>query len=269
MKICVLGGSGFVGGVVASGLSQYHQVTTPSSRELDLTDANQVYSYFQNNPVDSIVNCAASTSFDQNQFNIHEFHRNIAIVTNLLLVQNMVGRLIHFGSGAEFDRKTNIFLAKEDELWNKMPTDHYGLSKNITSRIANGVNHWYTLRLFGVFGPTERSTRLLKKVLHGEPFDVMDRLFDYFYVEDLIPVVRYFLEDPTPIYRDVNITYRYLTIERTLGHFVDTFCSIHNVPNPVRIIGKDLDNCYTGSGIKLDNLKLPLKGLIQGLTEYK
>lgn len=269
MKVCVLGGSGFVGGVVARGLGQHYTVITPTSRDLDLTDAHQVHSYFENNPVDAIVNCAASTNFDENQFDVHEFNRNVAIVTNLLLVQQMVGRVIHFGSGAEFDRKTNIFLAPEGDLWNKMPTDHYGLSKNITSRIVNGINHWYTLRLFGVFGPTERPTRLLQKVLQGRPFEVVDRLFDYFYVEDLIPVVRYFLEEPVPAYRDVNITYRKVNIEKTLSHFIDAFCNIHQVPNIVKIIGKDLDHCYTGNSNKLNNLQLPLKGLIQGLQEYK
>jgi GDP-L-fucose synthase len=256
-----------VGGVLAHRLSAHYEIITPTSRDLDLTNAHEVDSWFEFNPVDAVINCAASTNFNENQFDVHEFNRNIAIVTNLTLAQQYFGRLINFGSGAEFDRKQNIFLANETQLWTTMPTDHYGLSKNITSRIVNGIQHWYNLRLFGVFGPTERPTRLLKKVIQGDPLDVMDRLFDYFYVEDIVPVVRYYLEETVPTYKDINLTYRH--IEKSLSKFVDTFCEIHSIPNPVTITGKDLNHCYTGDGNKLHSLQLPLKGLIQGLQEYK
>lgn len=269
MKICVLGSTGFVGNILSSRLSADYEIMTPTSQDLDLTDIYQVNSWFKYNPVDAVINCAASTKFDENQFDVHEFSRNIAIVTNLTLAQAQFGRLINFGSGAEFDRKQNIFLCQERRLWDTMPTDHYGLSKNITSRIVNGIQHWYNLRLFGVFGPTERPTRLLKKVIQGDPLDIMDRLFDYFYVEDIVPVVRYFLEEPVPAYKDINLTYRRVNIEKSLSKFVDTFCEMHSIINPATIIGKDLDHCYTGNSDKLHNLQLPLKGLIQGLQEYK
>jgi GDP-L-fucose synthase len=268
MKVCILGASGFIGGVLTKQLAANYQIVTPSSTDLDLTNSGLVYTYFENNPVDAVINCAASTNFNEDRFDVYEFQKNISIGSNLLLIQRMIGRLINFGSGAEFDRKRNIFLASEEELWARMPSDHYGLSKNITSRMVNGINHWYNLRLFGVFGPSEHPNRLLKKILKGDQFDVMDRLFDYFYVEDIVPVVRYFLEEPMPKFRDINLTYRKVNRDKSLGAFIETFCSIHRIMNPARIIGKDLDRCYTGSSNKLNNLGLPLIGLEKGLEDY-
>jgi nucleoside-diphosphate-sugar epimerase len=79
-------------------------------------------------------------------------------------------------------------------LLQRTPVDHYGMSKNIISRRIFESDNCYTLRLFGVFGSNEPKHRLLKRVLSGEAIELEDKYFDYYYIEDILPVVRNYID---------------------------------------------------------------------------
>jgi hypothetical protein len=75
--------------------------------------------------------------------------------------KNRFGKLINFASGAEFDRMSAI-NSNTNDLNNSYPTDYYGMSKNIISRIIQDCLNCYNFRVYGVFGEDEDDTRFIK-----------------------------------------------------------------------------------------------------------
>lgn len=263
-KILVLGSTGFVGGSIAEQLGKRYQVYTPARHELNLTDSQSVAKYFSNNTFDVIINCAGNTESNLFPFNVTAMTENLLIFNNLYAERKNYHKLINIGSGAEFDRCHNIDCVIEEDLFLKTPTDHYGLSKNIVSRLIFNTNNFYTLRLFGVFGQNESKSRLLKKVISGESIKVADRYFDYFYINDLIPILDYYINH-SPKYKDINVVY---PNKIRLSDFLNQFCEMHNLSKDNIKISNTLDLAYTGSANKLTDLQISFLGLSQGLKDY-
>ena len=260
-RICILGSTGFVGGVLASELQSRYQVFTPTRKDLDLTSYHDL-SYFLTNmpPFDVIINCAGSVDTKLTSFNYSVFHNNMSMILNLHRCKDMFGRLINFGSGAEFDRRQAIIEADYFDIDFVRPVDHYGLSKHLAAKLVVGNSHWYHLRLFGVFGPTESEHRLLRRIQRGEPVNIVNRLFSYFYVNDIVPVVEYYINEPIPVCNDINLVYPENVM---LWDFVEKFCEIHGITNPAQL-ENGVGLSYTGASEELSKLNLPLVGLEEG-----
>lgn len=262
-KVLLLGGTGTVGSFLKQTLPDYYSVSAPTRQELNLLDCYAVNNYLRTNNFDVVINCAANTNSSMETFDARAAETNLSMFTGLLLSKNHYGRLINFGSGAEFDRRKDITDVLEDELFLNNPIDHYGMSKNICSRVAYSTENFYTLRLFGVFGPTEPNYRLLKRINTKQPIVLHDKYFDYYYVNDILPVVRYYI-DQQPEFKDINLVYeeKYL-----LSNFVKLYQEIHNLNDNITI-SKTKDFNYTGNGSKLASLNLPLLGITHGLKNY-
>ena len=263
-NILVLGSTGFVGGVVTNLLQDRYSVHAPTRQELNLIDTYSVARYFSNKIFDVVINCAGNLDSNLYSFNTSAATENLLIFNNLYAERKKYRRLINIGSGAEFDRRYDINNASEESIFLKTPTDHYGLSKNIISRLVFNTENFYTLRLFGIFGNTESKSRLLKKVLSGEHIKVTDRYFDYFYINDLIPLLDYYINQ-SPKYKDVNVVY---SDKIRLSDFLNQFCEMHNLSNNNIEISNSLDLSYTGCANKLNDLQFSFLGLLQGLKDY-
>lgn len=262
--ILVLGSAGFVGGYIVQELQNLYNLSTPTRQELDLKDYNSVQNYFSSKTFDVVINCAGNMENKLFPFDVAAATENLLIFNNLYAVRQKYHRLINIGSGAEFDRCANIDCANEEQIFLKTPTDHYGLSKNIVSRMSYNTDNFYTLRLFGLFGKTESKSRLLKKVLAGEHIEINDRYFDYFYIKDLIPILDYFI-NKTPKYKDINVVY---PEKIRLSNFINQFCEIHGLTKSNIRISDTPGLSYTGSSSKLINLPINFSGLLQGLKDY-
>ncbi len=262
--ILILGSTGFVGGVLVECLQKQYCLSVPTRQELNLLDHQSVNNYFSNRTFDAVINCAGNMESNLFPFNVSAATENLLIFNNLYAVRKHYRKLINIGSGAEFDRRHDIDCAVEEDIFFKTPADHYGLSKNIISRMIVNTDNFYTLRLFGVFGKTESKSRLLKKVLSGEHVTVKDRYFDYFYINDLIPVVDYYINH-SPIYKDVNVVY---PNKIRLSEFLNQFCEIHHLSKNNIKISENLDLAYTGDSSKLHDLQISFSGLLQGLKDY-
>ena len=263
-NILVLGSTGFVGSTVANQLQGRYCLYTPSRQELNLVDFQSVTDYFSDKIFDVVINCAGNAESKLFPFNVSTATENLLIFNNLYAQRKNYHKLINIGSGAEFDRRYNIDYVNEEDIFLKTPIDHYGLSKNIVSRLIINTDNFYTLRLFGVFGKTESDTRLLKKVLSGDHIKVTDRYFDYFYINDLIPVIDYYINH-SPKYKDINVVYEN---KIRLSDFLNQFCDLHNLSKTNIEISDTLDLAYTGSANKLNDLQISFSGLLQGLKDY-
>jgi len=112
-----------------------------------------------------------------------------------------VGKMIHFGSGAEYDRVQLPARVREDYFDTRVPRDAYGFSKYICARYIERSDRIVNLRLFGVFGAYEDYTvRFISnaccRALKGLPIVLrQDIVFDYLYIKDLVKITRWFIEN--------------------------------------------------------------------------
>lgn len=264
MRIAILGARGTVGGFLYNSLKGRYNVTGVTRDDVDLRDSLQVFKYFCNNAYDVVFNAAINPVSNLNA-PISVAQDNFTMFTSLYNARNVMGKVIHFGSGAEFDQARPIVNAREEEIYNVMPTDPYGMSKNVTTRFANSTENWHTLRFFGVFHPTELPRRLLPKIKTKQPITINDKYFDYMYLEDLLPVAEMYINE-TPMYKDMNLVY---PTKMLLSDFVKRFCSIHGLSQDHITYGDYSDMSYTGNGDSWQELNLPTLGIDYGLTNYK
>jgi GDP-L-fucose synthase len=227
MKIGVLGAKGFVGSSIVNYLSKKYKVVIPITRDtLDLLDSNKVTLYIQEQKFDVIINAAAVMT-DPN--GIHDARNNLGIFMNFYNNRSCFDKFINLGSGAEFDRTTDINQAREISIFDRLPTDSYGFGQNIKSRLCFYERNFYTLRLFNCFGSGELSTRIFPKFLskqNEDRFEIQnDRYFDYFSIDDLCKVVDSFILNNHTV-KDVNCVY---SNKFKISEVLDTFCAVNNL----------------------------------------
>jgi GDP-L-fucose synthase len=259
-KILLLGASGYVGRY----LNSVFDVTAITRNECNLTDINSVEKLLKIHKPDIVINCAANVNVETAIFKQECFIENMNIFLNLYTLKDNFGKLINFGSGAEFDRSSSIDKALEKDILKIKPKDHYGLSKNIISNICLSTENFYTLRLFGCFHHSESDEKLFKKLSRSkQDIVIADRYFDYIWMEDLYPIVKYFIEE-TPVVKDINLVYKQKFL---LSELVSKFTKIHNLKVNV-LCDKSALN-YTGSSTLIDSLNLQLSNIDTALERYK
>lgn len=256
-KIAVLGASGFIGKF----LSENIDAIPISRKDVNLEDFDEIRTFLKKNKLDIVINCASNTNTKM-EFDLEVYNQNLRLFNNLYILKDEFGKLINFGSGAEFDRRYPINNLKEENVFSCSPFDHYGMSKNIISRIMFPIENFYNLRLFGCFHHSENENRLFKLISSGEPLKLENKYFDYISLDDVLVVVKHYIEGES-LYRDLNLVY---PTKLLLSEIVNEFIKIHNMRN--KVIVKNFGNNYTGNGARLSSLNLDLKGLEQGMIDY-
>ena len=202
-RILVTGVGGLIGSHLYEGLAGAYEVACPGRSELDLLDMEAVRLFIERGQFDQVLHAATwnATAMARRDPSL-AFERNLKMFFNLVRCEGAYGRLIHFGSGAEFSREHWHARLTENELGHHVPKDDYGLSKLIIARHSNCLPWALNLRLFGVFGPREdMRIRFISsnacRGLRGEPLCLrQDRRFDYLHVDDVVAAVAQVLERP-------------------------------------------------------------------------
>ena len=209
-RVLVTGASrrGFIGRNLKEALAGQYELFTPAHAELELLDTEQVARYIDKNRIEAIVHGAVHVP----EFNglDNEYYNDMLMFWNLHRLSGNVEKILYFGSGAEYDKRDHIRMARETEISSVLPVSQYGLAKYTMNHIAQTSGNIYNLRLFGIFGKYELwqikfISNLCCKAVFNLPLSIRsDCMFDFLYVEDLPAIVTWFLEN-TPASHDYNV----------------------------------------------------------------
>lgn len=256
MNIFITGSNGFIGSRLVEYLEKNYnkyQLFTPSSKQLDLYNEQEVDTYILTNKIDIIIHLAnrggGRDTFDMK--NITEY--NLRIFFNILKHKKNVKKIISFGSGAEYSKHKPIVEVCEDDYLLSQPLDEYGLYKSITSKYIEKSDNIVQLRIFGAYGEKEDyrfkfiSNAIVKNLLKLPIVINKNVYFDYIYVDDLVKIIDWFIlnEAQEKIY---NVTTGKKIDLLTLANLVN---ENSDFKSEIKILNNGLNNEYTSSNERL------------------
>lgn len=166
-RILLLGASGMVGKELVKKLAcSSSQLLLPTHTQLDLLKQNEVEKYFEKNPVDTIILCAAESG------NINKMaEKSFQILqNNLLIVQNTIccahkfsiQKLIFISSSCIYPENEERIKTEVDILSGPFPSaqEGYGMSKVVGNMLCESYQRQYgrdyfSLNPVGIFGDPE------------------------------------------------------------------------------------------------------------------
>lgn len=270
--IFITGANGFIGKNLSEQLHNRYALFTPKRKELDLTNSKAVDNYFEKNKIDVVINCAAVGGSRIEEHVSSALSDNLRIFFNLLKNKNRFKKMIHLGSGAEYDKSKPIVKVKETDFGKTIPKDKYGFFKYLCSKYIEKDNNIICLRPFGLFGKYEDYryrfiSNAIVNNLKGLPISINQNVFfDYMYIDDFLKIIDYFINKNTK-YKFYNIgtgkKIDLLTIARMINKVVKS-------KSKIAIKNKGLNNEYTCDNnrlleemkaIKFTNIKIAIKEL--------
>lgn len=264
MKLAILGANGFLGKYLTTALAGQYDIIPVTRSTVNLENYHAVHQWLIANKPDVIINCAISGGGKNvDDINYSDVQRNLKIFFNFYN-SPLKFKYINIGSGAEFDRATNISNATEEQIHDCTPIDSYGFSKNIIARAVLKRDNFYTLRLFGCFDSSEPDIRVFKKFKKDKKITIVDKFFDTISAEDFATIVKYFCEN-SPETKDVNCVYDKKVL---LSELLELFAK-HKVPGGIVARTFGTARNYTGYGARLSSLRIRLLGLEESIKRYE
>lgn len=195
------GPNGITGRLIKEHFEGKYNLLTPNSKELDLTNDDDVKEYFKLHHIDYVIHCATfrPTSVSADHFVNEELESNLRMYFSLASQSAKYQKMIYFGSGAEFDKSKPVINVKEDDFGRNIPKNKYGLSKYIMNINTQKSDNIYNVRLFGTINKYEKFTKnvisnLCVKAVMGMPLKLrQDCRFSFVDTNDVIPVLEYAL----------------------------------------------------------------------------
>ncbi len=248
MKILLTGGTGFIGRNLKEAWEKKHELFAPSRKELDLLDSESVEQCLREGHFDVVVHTANTNHIVHPEFSGKILDYNLRMFSNFQRCSELYKKFIYFGSGAEYGFEHYIPWMKEDYLGKYIPSDPYGFSKYLMAVIANQSQNIYELCLFGVFGKYEEwSRRFISNIIYqctsGKEINMDGHMyFDYIYIDNLIKIADWFLENE-PMFHRYNVC---------TGHQYDLY-------DLAQIIKDEMD-CSMAITLNREEWKLPYSG---------
>ncbi len=268
-KILITGGESFFAkSIKHSNLFSDYDLHAPSRHQLDILDLESLSKELEKN-YDTVIHCAAQSGWRNRQKSSDDFYENILMLENLLALRGKYDKLITFGSGSEYDRNFNIEDQFENTETNRVPTDFYSLSKLVqTQLLKNAPGYNMNLRLFGCFGIHESNDRFIKtsikNYINKKDIEIWENFyFSYFYILDLLYIIKFSIEHPLKGYHETNCVYEEKLKLSDIANKINQL-SEHKIN--VKVL-KEIDKNYHGKGFAIQVYKGELKGLDFGINE--
>src|SRR3989344_5050174 len=252
--ILITGSTGCVGMNLIEQLDRKkYNLLTPKHKELDLLDDSAASKYFKKNKIDVVVNCALIGGSRNEEYVNNMVSVNLKMFFNIVRNKKYFKKMIHIGSGAEYDKSRPLIKVKEEEFDKMIPKDDYGFFKYICSKYMESTNDIICLRIFGLYGKYEDyklkfvSEAICRNIL-GLPIIINKNVyFDYVYMNDFIKVIEYFVNNNAK-YKFYNIgkgkTIDILTIAKRVNKIAEK-------KSKIIIKNKGLSNEYSCDNTRL------------------
>jgi GDP-L-fucose synthase len=243
MNIFLTGGSGFIGrNILESFLSQKYNIIAPAHKDLELTDEDVIRHFLKENRIDVILHAAAKPGHRNAKEPGKVFYENTRIFFNLARNSDYFQKMLVIGSGAIYDMRHYHPKMKEEYFDTHVPIDEHGLCKYVCGKYIQQVDNIIDLRIFGIFGKYEDyAIRFISNMICKAIFDLpltmkQNRKFDYIYIEDLMPILDYFIQFRAQ-HKEYNVT-------------PDESIELYALAEKVRLIaGKDLPIVLAQNGL--------------------
>lgn len=252
MKILITGGDGYIASTLKEHLSKNHSVITISRKDFDLTNSNDVNTFFENKYFDIVFHCAVIGGSRLRTDSYYEMDCNLKMYYNLhQLKETHFGKFITFGSGAELHS----------------PNTPYGISKSVICKSISETDNFYNLRIFALFDKNELESRFIKanvkRYLKKEPMIIhQDKYMDFFYMRDFLSIIDYYIENHS-CPKLINFSYENRSKLSDISKLINNLL-IHKVD--VVTENSELGVSYCGE-YNLDSINLDLIGLEAGIQE--
>src|SRR3990167_2262656 len=198
-RVLILGSSGFIGRNLVDKLQKRYKLLTPSHNELDLTNQDVVSSYFRRQKIDIVINAVVVGGSRKEEHEENALKNNLLMFFNIVKNQKYFKKLIHFGSGAEYDKSRPLKKVKEKDFGRKIPTDDYGFFKYMCAKYIETADNIINLRIFGLFGKFEDyryrfTSNAICLNLLGRPITMNQNVyFDYVCIDDFMKIVKHLI----------------------------------------------------------------------------
>ncbi len=245
-KLLLTGGNGFIGkNIQESFLAEKYDIVTPRSFELDLTDTPAVDEFFRTHSFDAVIHAAAKPGHRNAKDKTNLFYTNVRMFENLARHTDRFGKLINIGSGAVYDVAADNRLVSEEQIGLRVGKDEHSFCKYVVHQRIEHLPNVIDFNIFGIFGKYEDwEIRFISNAICKTLFDLpitlrQNRRFSYLYVNDLMPVLDYFIAHDVK-YKSYNIT-------------PDTETELLHAAQVVReVSGKNVDICVGAAGYGLN-----------------
>lgn len=211
-RVLLTGGSGFIGrNVMESYLADRYEILAPRHSELELIDEVAVRDFIRGRGIEIVVHTAAKPGHRNAKDPSSVFYTNTRIFFNLARNADVFEKMIVTGSGAVYDGRFYQRKMSEDYYDAHVPVDEHGLSKYVLEKYIQASENIYDLRIFGIYGKYEDYTiRFISNMICKAMFDLpltmnQNRMFDYLWVDDLMPVLEFVIENGLP-FHSMNVT---------------------------------------------------------------
>ena len=273
--ILITGSSGFVGRNIVGHLKGKYPLLTPIHKDLDLLSQSEVRHFFELYDIDTVIHCANFGGTRKIQAKGNVLEKNLRMFFNIIENKDHFAKLIHLGSGAEYNKSRNLQNISENEFGDLIPLDEYDFSKYIISKYIEKTENIYCLRLFGIFGKFEDyefkfiSNAIVKNLLHM-PITIRQNVnFSWIYIDDFLTILDYFLTH-TPKKSIYNITPPTTTDLVSIAHLINSYSDFKS---EICVENEGLNLEYSGNNAQLmkeiGNVSfIPMKSAIRDLIEY-
>lgn len=249
-NILITGGNGYIAKSIYSSLSSKYNITTVTRQDFDLTCWASTYKFFYDKTFDIVIHTATSGGSRLKEETDLVIRENLLMYRNLLNHQDRFSKFISFGSGAELGN----------------PTTPYGISKQMIADSMFSKPNFLNLRIFAVFDENELDTRFIKSNIQRyiDREDMLiheDKQMDFFYMEDLVSLVDYFLFCGEWLWNEIDCVYYEKSKLTDIANHINTL-SDYSVEIRTQIEG--MADVYVGN---YTELPINLVGLAKGI-EY-
>jgi GDP-L-fucose synthase len=215
LRILITGAGGFVGRNLFEYLSVYYDHVYGLKRNVvDLNDYKSVKQFFASHTFDVIIHSASNGGSRKNNYDEANdvAKKNMDMFFHLENCLRPGARMIHFGSGAEYDKSLSCENVTEEDFGRSVPKDAYGFSKYAISKYIEAANKPIVcFRIFGLYGQYEDydfkfiSNAILKNMSNMPVVINQNVVFSFLYIKDLMKIIHYFLKNP-PVHKSYNLT---------------------------------------------------------------